>query len=261
MPESPCIALVGKGGVGKTTMSAFTIRYLIEKGINPVLAVDADPSVCLAGVLGIETGETIGGIREDTRSVAKGIPDTIPKQQYLELKVQEAVTESRDFDLLTMGRPEGPGCYCFVNNILRDNLDRLTRGYKVTVIDCEAGLEHISRRTGRDVNVMIFVADPTVKALNTLKSVLEIGEEVSNKILRRLLILNRVPDGKEEKVLEAAAGILDLKLFEAVGVIPGDSAVFDAELEGSSLLNIDSSISSYQAYIGFLNSLEHPISA
>ena len=153
MASSPCIALVGKGGVGKTTLAAFTLRHLLRQNLSPILAVDADPSVCLAGVLGLSVEETIGGIREDTRSEAKGIPETIPKQQYLELKIQEALTEASGFDLLTMGRPEGPGCYCFVNNILRDNLDRLSRGYRAVVIDCEAGLEHISRRSAASLGL------------------------------------------------------------------------------------------------------------
>jgi CO dehydrogenase maturation factor len=192
MSKSPCLAIAGKGGVGKTTLSAFLIRHLLDSDHAPILAVDADPSACLAGVLGVESVETIGGIREDTRAVAGGMPEGVPKQQYLELKIQEAVTEAQGFDLLTMGRPEGPGCYCFVNNLLRDNLDRLTKGYKATVIDCEAGLEHISRRTSRNVDTMIFVADPTVKALQTINTAVSIAEELDNKTERFLLILNRV---------------------------------------------------------------------
>lgn len=197
---SPCIAVVGKGGVGKTTIAAFTLRYLLEEGVTPVLAVDADPSACLAGVLGVEVKETIGGIREDTRSAAKGIPEGIPKQQYLAMKVQEALVEAQGFDLLTMGRPEGQGCYCFVNNVLRDHLDRLTCNYRATIIDCEAGLEHISRRTTRDVNTMMLVADPTVKALQTLATILDLLRDLSGRVERKLLLLSRVPTGSEERI-------------------------------------------------------------
>jgi CO dehydrogenase maturation factor len=256
MASSPCIALVGKGGVGKTTLAAFTLRHLLQHNLSPILAVDADPSVCLAGVLGLTVEETIGGIREDTRSEAKGIPETIPKQQYLELKIQEAVTEASGFDLLTMGRPEGPGCYCFVNNILRDNLDRLSRGYQAVVIDCEAGLEHISRRTSRDVDIMIFVADPTVKALETIKAALTTADELSNTIARKLLIINRIPSGMEAEVWEAVANRLDVTLFEAIGKIPQDGAIFEAELQGKNLLELEASTPSYRAFSEFITSLK-----
>ena len=250
---------MGKGGVGKTTLSAFTLRYLLETNISPILAVDADPSVCLADVLGVTVEDTIGGIREDTRSVAGGIPESIPKQQYLELKVQEAVTEAEGFDLLTMGRPEGPGCYCFVNNVLRDNLDRLTKSYRATVIDCEAGLEHLSRRTNRDVDMMILVADPTHKALETLKSVINISEKLSNKVHRRLLILNRIPAGQEDKVRKVAVEKLNAQQFEGIGMIPHDEAIFEAELEGRSLLDIGDTLRSYQSFKDFIVSLKQPL--
>lgn len=259
MTNSPCTAIVGKGGVGKTTLTAFTIRHLLKAGITPILAVDADPSVCLAGALGVEIAETIGGIREDTRSVAEGMPAGVSKHHYLELKVQEAITEASGFDLLTMGRPEGPGCYCFVNNLLRDNLDRIAAGYRVTVIDCEAGLEHISRRTSRDVDTMILVADPTLKALETLQSVLEMADDLNNKIERKLLILNRVPREATDETVRIASQRLDMDRFEAVGIIPEDEAIFRAELEGKSLLDIDEGATSYQSFMAFIRSLRRPL--
>jgi CO dehydrogenase maturation factor len=259
MSKSPCLAVAGKGGVGKTTLSAFLIRSLLESGHTPILAVDADPSACLAGVLGVNAVDTIGGIREDTRAAAGGMPEGIPKQQYLELKIQEAITEARGFDLLTMGRPEGPGCYCFVNNLLRDNLDRLTRGYQVTVIDCEAGLEHISRRTSRNVDTMILVADPTLKALETIATALQIAETLDNKTERFLLLLNRVPPGRDEDVVRAAAKILDLSCFEAMGIIPQDDGIFEAELAGQNVFDIRADSPSYQHFLSFLSTLKNPL--
>jgi len=213
----------------------------------------------LAGVLGVVVEETIGGIREDTRSVAGGIPQGVPKQQYLALKMQEAITEADGFDLLTMGRPEGPGCYCFVNNVLRDHLDRLTHNYRATVIDCEAGLEHLSRRTTRNVHTMILVADPTLKAMQTLQTILEIVTEMDTRVERRLLLLNRVPHGSEEQVQRALSTRLDCSQFEAVGMIPEDKAIFEAELDGRNLLEIDKTIPSYQSFLRFVSSLERSL--
>jgi CO dehydrogenase maturation factor len=259
MSASPCLAVVGKGGVGKTSLAAFTVRYLLNLGVKPLLAVDADPSSCLGTVLGVQAHETVGGIREDTRSAAKGIPAGIPKQQFLGMKVQEAVAEAVGFDFLAMGRPEGPGCYCFVNNVLRDHLDRLTANYRATVIDCEAGLEHLSRRTARDVRVMLLVADPTVKALDTLATILDLIGKLKTRVDRRLLLLNRVPIGSEEKVMEAVRHRLDLNSFEAVGLIPQDPAIFEAELAGGSLLEVSQDVISYQAFTRFMNSLKDRI--
>jgi CO dehydrogenase maturation factor len=259
MAFSPCFAIVGKGGVGKTSLAAFTVRYLLAQGVKPLLAVDADPSSCLGSVLGVQARETVGGIREDTRAAAKGIPAGIPKQQFLAIKVQEAVEEAVGFDFLAMGRPEGPGCYCFVNNVLRDHLDQLTTNYRATVIDCEAGLEHLSRRTTRDVHVMMLVADPTVKALDTLATILDLTSKLKTRVDRRLLLLNRVPAGSEEKVMAAASQRLDLNSFEAFGLIPQDPAIFEAELAGESLLDIPDDIISYQAFTRFMKSLKDRI--
>ena len=259
MAGSPSIAVVGKGGVGKTTLAAFTVRYLLENRFKPLLAVDADPSSCFGAVLGVRAAETIGGIREDTRAVAQGIPEGIPKQQYLAMKVQEAVVEASGFDFLAMGRPEGPGCYCFVNNVLRDHLDKLSSNYRATIIDCEAGLEHLSRRTARDVNVMLLVADPTLKALDTLANVLEISGRLKTRVDRKLLLINRVPIGSEDKVMAAARQHLDIGAFEAVGLIPQDEAIFEAELSGQNLLEITETMISYQMYTRFLDTLKHGI--
>ena len=141
------LAMTGKGGVGKTTLSALIINWLVAQGETPVLAVDADSNANLHEALGISLGATVGGIREDAREQAQNSMKGVSKQEFLELRVQESLIERDGYDLIVMGRPEGRGCYCFANNVLRDVLDRLTKNYRHIVIDSEAGLEHISRRT------------------------------------------------------------------------------------------------------------------
>ena len=140
------LAMTGKGGVGKTTLSALTLAWIAKNGGSPVLAVDADSNANLNEALGIPFNATVGGIRESARKEAQTLKG-VSKQEFLDLRVQEALVENKGYDLIVMGRPEGQGCYCFANNVLRDVLDKLARNYKNIVIDSEAGLEHISRRT------------------------------------------------------------------------------------------------------------------
>lgn len=259
LSTSPSLAVVGKGGVGKTTIAAFMVRYLLEQGIKPLLAIDADPSSCLASALGVDVTETIGGIREDTRTAVQHLSPGMSKSEYLGMKIQEALGENDGFDFLAMGRPEGPGCYCFVNNVLRDHLDRLTQHYRATVIDCEAGLEHLSRRTTLGVSTMLFVADPTLKALQTLQTVQDIAARLNTTVKRRILLLNRVPPAAQERLLTLAGERLDLNAFEAVGFIPDDPAIFAAELEGAKLLDVSSAIPAYQHFLQIMTSLASPL--
>ncbi|MGD2144027.1 MAG: AAA family ATPase, partial [Anaerolineae bacterium] len=162
------IALAGKGGTGKTTVAALLIRYLMEERLGAVLAIDADPASNLHFVLGMELHETIGGIREDmldlvqtSGAMAGSMPGGMSKQEYLDYQVQMSLVEGEQVDLLAMGRPEGQGCYCAANQMLRLVLDRLKSNYNYVVIDNEAGMEHLSRRTTRDVDVLLLVTDPT----------------------------------------------------------------------------------------------------
>ncbi|HID11122.1 MAG TPA: carbon monoxide dehydrogenase, partial [Candidatus Latescibacteria bacterium] len=140
------VAVSGKGGTGKTTIAALLVRKLMRMD-GPVLAVDADPNSNLGEQLGMEVGETIGDIREEV--LEEELPPGMTKDRYLELRIQETLTEGEGVDLLTMGRPEGPGCYCYVNHLLRGFLDRLSKNYRHIVVDNEAGMEHLSRRTTR----------------------------------------------------------------------------------------------------------------
>ncbi|MDI6827677.1 MAG: AAA family ATPase, partial [Armatimonadota bacterium] len=159
------IAVSGKGGAGKTTLAALIVRYLIRKNERPILAVDADPNANFSDKLGIRTDITIGDLREDALKHKYNGPAGIPKQSLIEYGVQNAVAEGSDFDLIVMGRGEGPGCYCSVNNMLRTFLQRLSSKYKHVVIDNEAGMEHLSRRTNDKVDLMLIVSDPTPTCL------------------------------------------------------------------------------------------------
>ena len=190
------IAMAGKGGTGKTTVAALLVKLLTEKGL--VLAVDADPSTNLSQALGLSLDEsrTVGKVREkmaDDVSKDRLSPD-VGKPEYLYSKVVESLIESKGFDLLTMGRPEGPGCYCASNEFLRACLDKLVKDYKYgyVVMDCEAGMEHISRQTTRDVDVLLIMTDPTMKGVTTAARMSELIRELRSNVGKVGLVINRV---------------------------------------------------------------------
>ena len=161
------IAVSGKGGVGKSTFAALTVRYLARELGKTVLAVDADPNATLGAMLGVAVDASVADIREETLEKKDSIPSGMSKDQFVEFKIQQCIVEERGFDLLTMGRPEGPGCYCFVNSLLRRYLERAAEDYPYVVIDNEAGMEHLSRRTDGAVDLLLIVTEPTVVGAET----------------------------------------------------------------------------------------------
>ena len=183
------IAVSGKGGTGKTTLSGMIIRFLLDKGKGPILAVDADSNSNLNEVLGVEISSTIGNAREVMK---KDVPVGMTKDIWFEYKVQEALTEAKGFDLIAMGRPEGPGCYCAANTLARKCLDILTGNYKYIVIDNEAGMEHFSRLTTRDVNLLFIVSDSSQRGILTASRIRDLIHELDLRIVREVLIINRV---------------------------------------------------------------------
>jgi CO dehydrogenase maturation factor len=197
------LAMTGKGGVGKTTLSALTLNWLSQNGGSPVLAVDADSNANLNEALGIGYHATVGGIRESARKEAAALKG-VSKQEFLDLRVNEALVEEKGYDLIVMGRPEGQGCYCFANNVLRDVLDKLARNYRNIVIDSEAGLEHISRRTLLSVDYLLIVSDCTVRGVRTAARISALADEVALPAKQRGLIVNRVPGVLPVPVAEAA---------------------------------------------------------
>jgi len=178
------LAVIGKGGVGKTTVTSLLLRRLVESGETPVLAVDADPSNCLGPALGVAVARTLADMREELRDNNR--PPSMSSAEWLALRAEEALTENPGFDLLTMGRPEGKGCYCYVNNLIRDHLDRLGRSYRHVLLDCEAGLEHLSRRTSGRPDALICVVNRSRMAAETIRRSLDLFVSLHGQLPRRV---------------------------------------------------------------------------
>jgi CO dehydrogenase maturation factor len=243
MPRKLVISVSGKGGTGKTTLSALLLKWLIENTKEIVLVVDADPATNLPDVLGVKLERTVGQVSKDMKDqIEKGtLSPTGPKRDLLEAWVFQTLVEEDRFDLLAMGRSEGEGCYCFVNNVLTRILDTLTRNYSVAILDMEAGLEHLSRRTDRDVDVMLVVTDPSKMGFETARRVKELAEEVHIGVKDIYLIANRFPEGMEE-ALEKAADSIGVELG---GNIPADESVMEFNMAGKPLLELPDTSPAY----------------
>jgi CO dehydrogenase maturation factor len=227
------IAITGKGGVGKTTLGALLVHRLIARGCRPVLAVDADPNTCLDAALGVSAAVTIGRIREETRELAgKGLATGVAKQQMLELKIAESLVETDDFDLIAMGRPEGAGCYCFANNVLRQAMQTLATNYRYILIDNEAGLENLSRRIVTKVDLLLIVADPSKRGVETLRRLYDLTREMGIQFGRLAIVINRL------RHAELPAGIDELQRYtgtDCVLALPDDAEVAGHNESGRSL--------------------------
>jgi CO dehydrogenase maturation factor len=231
------IALAGKGGTGKTTVAALTVRYLVEKKRKAVLAVDADSNSCLNEALGVKAHATIGRLREESLAAVRSgaeRPGGMSMEQLFDFQVQQSVIESRGFDLIIMGRPEGPGCYCAANNIIRKYTDKLSEDYPYVVIDNEAGMEHLSRRTTRKIDLMLVISDPTKKGVYTAKRINDLVDELSLEVDKKCLIINRSRGTDLSGLKETSQGLK----FESVTLLPEDEEVFQHDLEGIPIFDI-----------------------
>jgi CO dehydrogenase maturation factor len=231
---SKTITVVGKGGVGKTAISSLIVDILSKKGI--VLAIDADPSTNLNTALGLPLNDTVGKAREDvTDDIQKGkIPPNISKQDILEMKIREALVESDKVDLLAMGRPEGPGCYCAANHMLRLSIDRLAKNYDYVVIDCEAGMEHISRQTTRDVDYLLIISDPTMRGITAAGRMKELIKEMRTGVGKVAMVVNRVKNGMPEEISKAVSEFgMDL-----ISAIPEDPDLSALEIKGKPIIEL-----------------------
>jgi CO dehydrogenase maturation factor len=251
------IALAGKGGTGKTTIAALTIHYIIGKKKMPVLAVDADSNSCLNEALGVRVHTTIGKLREESLHLIRSgsdRPGGMSMEQLFDYQIQQSLIESKGFDLIVMGRPEGPGCYCAANNIIRKYIDKLSLSYPYVVIDNEAGMEHLSRRTTNKVNLLLIISDPSLRGIQTAKRINELVDELNLEIEKRALIINRVFEEEGSKLKQYAE---ESGLFVA-GVIPQDAIIFDFDLQGKPVIQVPDDSKALNAIFEILNALNIP---
>ena len=257
------IAVAGKGGVGKTTVAAMAIKYLAKSGRGAILAIDADPSSNLNMVLGLDLTWTVGEIREDMLSKVKesitaagaamgGLPDGVSKREYLDYEVRSSLSEGIDFDLIAMGRGEGPGCYCAVNHNLREVIDGIADHYRYVVVDNEAGMEHLSRRTTRDVQHLLIVSDPTQRGIVAAARIAGFRNELDINIENAYLIINRLPAGEMPPALRKAVDALDVPLL---GTIPETHDITEFEFSGRPLVAMNDDSPVYQAIAAMLEKI------
>ena len=222
------IAIAGKGGVGKTLIGGMLVRTLVGRDAGPVLAVDADANANLHEVLDVDAGPSVGAIREEMKLLGGEAPGGMTKAQFIEYKVETSLVEEDGFDLLVMGRPEGPGCYCYANNLLRDLLGRLSDRYRHVVIDNEAGMEHLSRRLTGDVDLLLIVSDPSLRGVATAQRMAQVPHEVETRVRSKALLVNRVP---VTGLSTAVQRLIDEGSLPLVGAIAEDPAVARCDQE------------------------------
>lgn len=228
------IAVAGKGGSGKTSLASLVIRYLQRSGASPILAIDADPNANLGDSLGLKVGQTVGSIIASFNEEKINIPPGMTKEDYLEFQISDALTESKGLDLLTMGRGEGPECYCYPNLMLRRFADKLSESYAYVVMDNEAGMEHLSRRTTQNINELILVSDHSVKGVRTIARLKELVCELELVVKRQSVVINLVPDGIDPHISQEVERLG----IELTATVPRDKAVYEADLNLRSLLEL-----------------------
>ena len=228
------IAVAGKGGTGKTSITSLVIRYILKNNLGTLLAVDADPNSNLAESLGLEVKQTVGRILNEFQGEKLNIPPGMTKEAYLEYQLNTAIAESKNIDLITMGRGEGPECYCYPNVVIRKLIDEWSKNYAFAVMDNEAGMEHLSRRTTQNIDEILLVSDHTIKGLRAIARIRELIKELKLMVKRESIIINNVP-GEVDPRLKEEMERLGIK---PAAVIPADEEISKYDLEQKPLLQL-----------------------
>jgi len=231
---SKTIAVAGKGGSGKTTITGMVIRHLLKNGRGPVLAVDADPNANLGESLGIQVQKTVGSIIASFNEEKINIPSGMTKEAYLEVKLNDVIVEGKGLDLVTMGRGEGPKCYCYPNLLLRKFMDNLAGNYAYMVLDNEAGMEHLSRRTTQNVDELLLISNHSVKGVRTIARLRDLVRELNLVVKRQSVIINMVP----EKIDPLVGAELSKLGLQPTAIIPLDQTIYEFDLSLRPLLDL-----------------------
>ncbi len=233
--KAEIIAMAGKGGTGKTTLAGVITRFMRERGLTPVLVVDADANANLNEVLGVEVETTLGEIRDRMKHET---PPGMTKNEFMEMHINQAIIEETGFDLVVMGQPEGPGCYCMANSILSQVIERLSQNYRYLLVDNEAGMEHLSRLNLRHIKSLFVVSDPSSRGVLTAARIADLTRSLGVEVGKKVLIVNRcpaeIPQQLREQVEEAAAKT-DLVFG---GYLPASEQVFQCEVEQRSIFTV-----------------------
>jgi CO dehydrogenase maturation factor len=235
------IAISGKGGTGKSTISTMIIKWLSENISKSILAVDADSNVNLNDLLGVEVNQTIGAIREEMKDKVSNLPNGMTKQQFLDYKIQTGLIETKFYDLIAMGCPEGPGCYCYSNNLLRDILETLSNNYDYVVIDNEAGMEHLSRRTTQSIDYLLIISDPTFRSVQAACKISKLVKNLDTRVKEKYLVLNRFGNPLTTEVQK----LIDSDGLNVLCTLPKDEKLLEMEYHGAPLWEIASGLESY----------------
>ena len=228
------IAVAGKGGTGKTSITSLAIRYLMKNGSGPILAIDADPNANLGESLGITVERTVGSVLDSFQKDKIQIPSGMNKGAYLNYKLNEIIIESKGMDLVTMGRGEGPDCYCAPNLVLKNFTDSLAENYAYVVMDNEAGMEHLSRRTTQNIDALLIISNHSVKGVRTVARIRDLVSELKLVVKRQMVIVNFVPTKLDPLVTKE----LDRLGIDSVKTIPLDNEVYECDLKLKPLLDL-----------------------